>query len=282
MKKITAFLLLLMTFITTEGSAYSQNPQNPLFRKWIITFNGEEEKSLKHYNPIILEPEQHPPLTPLKVLKKTLLGYLSLGEVCTTRPYFEKAKEAGVLIGPNPHYPGSWFVDIRNPAWRTLLLQEIIPTILEQGFNGLALDTLDISLHLEQNNRAFLGMMPAAIELIYSIHETFPEISLLLQRAYPLLNQVGGYLDYALGESVLTTYNTATHSYAYIARAEYEWQVRQLHAAQSRHPNLTVLTLDYWNPEDAQTIAKIYGTQRQNGFRPYVATPNLMQVVAEP
>jgi hypothetical protein len=43
-----------------------------------------------------------------------------------------------------------------------------------------------------------------------------------------------------------------------------------------------VFTLDYWNPEDAAGIRRIYRTERANGFHPYVATIKLDRIVREP
>jgi endo-alpha-1,4-polygalactosaminidase (GH114 family) len=55
-----------------------------------------------------------------------------------------------------------------------------------------------------------------------------------------------------------------------------------LQGERRKHPALRVYTLDYWDPADTASIARIYATQRANGFVPYVATTALDRIVAEP
>ena len=59
-------------------------------------------------------------------------------------------------------------------------------------------------------------------------------------------------------------------------------QVEILQGAARRQPNLKVLTLDYWDPADADGIASLYRSARSAGFVSYVATIELDRLVAEP
>jgi polysaccharide biosynthesis protein PelA len=283
MKKL---LLLLLTLSALLDRAFA-NPtcqQNSLYCNWISYYNNQAAPAeFRNYNPLVLDADRHPDLTPLRSMGKTLLGYVSLGEVSTTRSYFTEAQNAKLLIAPNPNYPGSWYVDIRQPAWTNLMIQKVIPSILKQGFQGLLLDTLDIPIYLEQvNNPAYIGMTQAAIDLVIAIRTAFPQIPLMLDRAYPILNEVGSYINFALGESVLTTYNFSTNLYYYLTLAEYTSQVTYLQKAQAAYPHLVVMSLDYWNPADPATVRKIYHAERKNGFRPYVSTISLHQITPEP
>ncbi len=86
----------------------------------------------------------------------------------------------------------------------------------------------------------------------------------------------------ALGESVFADYDFDNKTYRLVEPALYAGQVATLKAAKARFPNLRVMTLDYWNPEDAAGVARIYAEQRRNGFNPYVGTIDLDQIVWEP
>src|SRR3546814_1977742 len=68
---------------------------------------------------------------------------MSLGEMESWRPDFAAVKASGVLLDENPHWPGSYFVDIRNPAWQKRILDTLAPAVWTQGFHGFFLDTLD-------------------------------------------------------------------------------------------------------------------------------------------
>jgi hypothetical protein len=155
--------------------------------------------------------------------------------------------------------------------------------MIRKGFDGLMLDTVDSAIQLEREQpEQFPGMEDAAVRIIRSLDRHFPDTELILNRGYEVLPRVAGVIDYALGESVYTDYDFETDSYARRSDAEYRWQVDQLKAAMNAHPNLQALTLDYWPPEDTQTIREIYRVQRANGFWPYVATVDLQSVVPEP
>src|SRR3546814_17068918 len=75
---------------------------------------------------------------------------MSLGEMESWRPDFAAVKASGVLLDENPHWPGSYFVDIRNPAWQKRILDTLAPAVWAQGFHGFFLDTLDNPGHLER------------------------------------------------------------------------------------------------------------------------------------
>ena len=93
---------------------------------------------------LVLEPDHqwHP-----RVLRRSgqkVLAYLSLGEIHKTRPYYAAlAARVGVLASPNPRWPDAVAVDPGAPAWWGVVLEEVVPQILAQGYDGLFLDTLD-------------------------------------------------------------------------------------------------------------------------------------------
>src|SRR3546814_14718850 len=82
---------------------------------------------------------------------------MSLGEMESWRPDFAAVKASGVLLDENPHWPGSYFVDIRNPAWQKRILDTLAPAVWTQGFHGFFLDTLDDPGHRSDERRAGKG-----------------------------------------------------------------------------------------------------------------------------
>jgi hypothetical protein len=154
--------------------------------------------------------------------------------------------------------------------------------ILRRGFDGIFLDTLDDPIHLEdvqpQKNK---GMTAAAAQLVRAIRRHYPDIPIMMNRAYRLLPEVEGDIDMELGESVYADYDFGKKAYRRVDKGDYEQQVRWLKEAQNRRPALRVMTLDYWNPADAPGIRQIYAVERANGFLPYVATVELDKIVTE-
>ena len=252
--------------------------------RWAAFYAQEAPaESLAGFDILVFDSDGHPPLAPLAAQGKILLGYLSVGEVASYRSYYGSVRAQGLLVGENSTWKGSYFVDLRDPRWSRRVLDELIPAILQRGFSGIFLDTLDDAGHLERMNpRAYRGMTAAAAALVRAIRAKYPSIKIMLNRGYELLPSVERSIDYALGESVYADYDFGTKRYDLVPHATYEQQVRLLQAAAQRSPRLTVFTLDYWDPADVAGVARIYAEQRKNGFHPYVATVELDRVVPEP
>jgi uncharacterized protein (TIGR01370 family) len=231
------------------------------------------------YNVVVFDSDHHPPVPPLLDSKRQVLGYLSLGEVARSRPYYDEVRQEGILLAENPQWPGSFGVDIRDPRWRHRVITQLVPGILAQGFRGVFLDTLDRALAQESANP---GMTAAAVEMVKELRQAFPSAILMVNRAYGILPEVAGVIDIELGESTFTTYDFANKTSHFGPSDVYKEQVRVLKQAESTNPKLRVFTLDYWDPNDLKGIQKIYKVQRANGFVPYVATIGLDRILEEP
>ena len=214
---------------------------------------------------------------------KTVLAYVSLGQAEEHRHYFAKARNQGVLLHEDPRWPGARFVDVRNFRWTDLLLNERIPGIVAEGFDGLFLDTLDAAMGLETLDPIEYGGMTAACAyLVRRIREQYPQLRIMLNRSYELLPIVDEYIDMVLGESIFSEYDFVRRQYVRKSDTEYAREAKILLDAKQRRPKLLVMTLDYWDPQDKPFIAAIYKLQRSRGFHPYVATVKLNQLIAEP
>jgi hypothetical protein len=103
----------------------------------------------------------------------------------------------------------------------------------------------------------------------------------MINRGYAVLPHIPGEFDYLLGESVRTTFDPNSDRYHRRTQQDIEWQRTRMLEARDRDPNLQLFTLDYWDPNDRAGLADLYAEARADGFVPYVATPDLMQIVAE-
>ncbi|WPZ33483.1 endo alpha-1,4 polygalactosaminidase [Thalassobaculum sp. OXR-137] len=225
----------------------------------------------------------HPPIEPLTDAGKSVFGYISLGEMNRERAEFARLQDWGILGEENPNWTGSHFIDVRDTRWVAMVIEEMVPAILQRGFQGLFLDTLDNPVELERRDPvANAGMTRAAARLVKALKLHWPEVPIILNRGYGLLDQVGSDIDHVLGESVYADYDFASKTYQKVPEPLYLEQVDILKRAMAKNPDLSVLTLDYWDPADRETVAEIYRVQRANGFSPYVATIELDRIVPAP
>jgi len=252
--------------------------------RWLVYYSNKEPvTAFRPYSQLIFDNRYHPPLPPLLKMGKRIAGYLSIGEASPDYTYFGALKAEGLLMRPSPTWEGNSYIDIRKPQWRSRLLEEIIPGILAAGFDGLFLDTLDSPLYMEETEAAvYGGMSAAAAGIIKAIREAHPRVTLIMNRAYRLLDAVSATIDVVLGESVFGTYDFSEKKYRLVDDAGYRRQVQMLQEAVRRRPALRVYTLDYCEPSDRDGIARIYREERANGFSPYVCSIDLTQVVPEP
>ncbi len=252
--------------------------------KWLAYYSDEAAPgAFADYHLLVFDSESHPPISPLVDAGTTILGYISLGEVERYRSYFSTVHAEGILLDENPNWPGSYFVDLRSALWRDRVLDHLIPEILDSGFHGLFLDTLDNAAYLESTDAVrFRGMTSSSAKLVAEIRGRFPSIRIMMNRAYAILPEVADYIDMELAESCFTDFDFSSKQYRRVPDEEYQRQVQLLQGIRTRHPGLEIFTLDYWDPSDDEGIRTIYGEQESNGFNPYVATVELDRIVPRP
>ena len=270
--------IVVIGLLSSELEAFAQD------LPWAVYYaDSATPGTFDDYDLLILDSDFEDPLEPLADSGKTLLGYLSIGEANQQRTYFDELAAEGILLQENQNWRGSYFIDVRDPRWRNRVIEDLIPILLDRGFDGVFLDTADNAAHLERvDPETFRGMTFAMGRMVAEIRRHFPSIQIALNRGFELLGQVAGHIDLVLGESMLTDYDFQDRSYKLVPDTLYEEQVDWLRAAKRRQPGLVVLTLDYWDPADMEGIANIYELQRRNGFNPYVATIELNRIVKEP
>jgi polysaccharide biosynthesis protein PelA len=251
---------------------------------WVVCYSGNASPEEFHsFHLVVLDSDSHPSLDLLGRRGRDLLGYLSLGEIESHRTYFEAAKAEGLLLGESPAWPGSFYVDFRDARWRQRVIEQLVPSILASGFNGIFLDTLDDAAALERGNpQKYRGMIAAAADLVRGLRQAFPQIRIMVNRGYDLLPQIAPLIDFVLGESVYTTYDAQHKAYVRVAPSQYHQQVGLMRQALQWNRSLRICSLDYWDPSDRKEIRHIYQVERANGFAPYVATRELDRIVQAP
>ena len=276
--RLVCLIIVLLLFVPVISWADSP------FLKYAVYYSDTEDiEAFEPYDLLVFDSQYHPPLDQLNEDGKTLLGYISLGEVEKHRRYYRDVRKEGILLQENKFWKGSYFVDVRSYKWKNRVIKDLIPAILAKGFDGIFLDTLDNPGELERIDPIeYSGMVRAAVLLVKEIRQHFPDITIMMNRGYELLPYVSSYIDMEMGESIYADYNFDTKSNELVDEKLYNYQVEKLKMAQIINEDLKIVTLDYWDISDSDGVAKIYEEQRKNGFSPYVATIDLDVLVAEP
>ncbi|MDE3037273.1 MAG: endo alpha-1,4 polygalactosaminidase [Pseudomonadota bacterium] len=250
--------------------------------RWAAYYgNVFPDSAFAPYDIIVFDRASHPPLAPLKEEGKILLGYVSLGEAETSRSDYQNIVNDDLVLDTGPHWTGNPIIDTRKSKWASYMLNTLIPSITSQGFDGIMLDTTDSLIAVETMNPRYAGLTQAAALIIKDIHARYPHLVIMLNRGFEILPQVEHDINYVLAESIYT-YWTGTGKPKMVDPHVYQSIAESLKKVQSESPQLKVVTVDYWPPDDRKTIRRIYAAQRAEEFIPYVTTPDLQALTPEP
>lgn len=202
------------------------------------------------------------------------LGYLSVGEADPRRDYWNEVRGAPFLVEPDPSWPDNVRVDVRDPRWQGVLLDQEIPRLLAMGFDGLMLDTIDTAPYLEAKDRVrFAGMRAALRDLLGAIRQRFPKAPLVANGTEALVD-AAPFVDGFVIEGVFATYDFGRRLYRETTPDERTWKLTQIDQALAvaRRP---VFTIEYADVGDAALSAWAAAQSEHRGFRPYVTVKDL-------
>ncbi len=228
---------------------------------------------------VVLDAHRHPALKHNHKGRPVLLAYLSVGEVNTKSALWPDAKEKSFLVKRNDFWD-SWLVDIRDPAWQSLLFDKAIPPIFEKKFDGLFLDTFDSSLSLQrgEGKEAYQGTAEALVHIVKKMKESNPLKLIAVNRGLPVLPAIAAHIDFVIIEDLYSYYAGADKGYITVDLNTRKILLEETQKGLEINPQLIVLTLDYAAADQYHLAEKAISLSRKKGFIPYVSTYKLDQV----
>lgn len=278
------FVLCLTLFMTAFWGCTAKHRSrgrltNLRLANWVCVYNRDAApEDIQKFDLAVLDADTHPDLSILQRSRTLLIGYVSLGEAAEYRSYWPQVAGKPWLLSKNPNWD-SYFVDVRAEEWHRLLTEQVIPEILEQGFDGLFLDTIDTAEYLEKYHSTgrYPGAQAAMVRLIRQIRQEFPEIFIIGNRGFSLLNKTARWLDGIVAESVFTTIDFEQDTVRLRTPDEYARDIALLKRAK-KELRLEVLTLDYVPPEEPHEIQAVIARSKELGFQPYISTKELDKI----
>jgi uncharacterized protein (TIGR01370 family) len=281
-KSVTLLILLtaalLEFFGCSAGGSLRRRSQLRKINSWVCVYSKDASPTdIRKFDLAILDADMHPELMTLKG-NTLMMGYVSLAEVTDNRWFWPEISAKSWVLDKNTSW-NSWFVDVRSPEWHEMVLNRIIPAILEQGFDGLFLDTVDNAEYLERYHPAknYPGSEEAMVQLIKKIRKKYPDIYIIANRGYAILDRIGGVLDALVAESTFAIWDTEAKRSRILNSVEFEITVKNLKATQARF-KLPILSLDYVEYANPVAIERILSRSRECGFIPYISTPDLFKI----
>ncbi len=202
------------------------------------------------------------------------LAYLSVGEADRQKSYWASIQGRPFLVEVDPNWPDNVRVDIRDADWQRLLLDQEVPRLLERGFQGLMLDTIDAVSYLEAKDPVrFAGSREALRAWLSKLRRRYPDIVVLVNGS-EALSDAGPFVDGYIVEGVFATYDFGRRDYRATTAAERSWKLAQIERAQgvARHP---VFAIEYASVGDIALGQWAAREAASRGFRPYVTVKDI-------
>ncbi len=249
MKTLKTSLFTLLTLLTgVEGASWEFSGMGFYYGSHVPV------DELSQFEWVILEPA-HVDREQLKIFKErgsVPISYLSLGEVNSKRAFRAQLPKE-LYLDKNSAWE-SHVVDLSHPEWRTFILSMRIPELLQKGFQGIFLDTLD-SYKLSSLSKKQQAFQQQALEqLILSIRKKFPKLKIVLNRGFELLPKVGKHVDGLVAESLFRGYNLKKKKYQAVTAGNRIWLKNQLLSAKRKF-GFPVCAIDYV-PSDQRELAR--------------------------
>ncbi len=232
---------------------------------------------MNKFDMVILDSDNHPPLEDLE-RTVTRIAYVSLGEAEDYRFYWNKIKDQAWVLEENPDWQGNYYVDVRALDWHSLIIRELIPKIIAQGFDGIMLDTIDMAQMLEEKDpQKFTGASSAMVQLIKKIHQQYPHLLLISNNGFGLLKQIAPFLNGVLVEDITMTIDFVHNDYVEVPQQDREYKIKILREIMHDF-HLPVFSIDYVASQNQELVQRCLKQARQLGFKPYVAEKKLSRI----
>ncbi|NJE03042.1 hypothetical protein E3E27_02640 [Thermococcus sp. MV11] len=225
-KFFVLLVLICFSIFTTRVSAS--------FAVYYGQIGPSEFPELDSFDIIILSPTVNSTYVSELSANHTVVGYVSLATIGGWEPWAKNLPE-GLLIGENQNWDEG-VVDFSSPEWERIILEEAVPYILSQGFDGVFLDNLDyVDLYPEKKD--------AMVNLVRAIRERYPDITIIANRGFSIAEEIAPYVDYVLLEDFVTYYNFSIDRYEVFDDSELQWEFDQIQKLKSL--NISILALSY-------------------------------------
>lgn len=132
--------------------------------------------------------------------EKLLVSYLAIGQAEEYRYYYKDDWGVGNpdwIVYPDMYWAGDYYVRYWDPEWRQILMgtaQSRVDRLIEAGFDGVYLDTIDGYTFFEDTNPNAIDEMQALVQDIANYaraKSNNPDFGVFVQNAEELIEVVG-------------------------------------------------------------------------------------------
>jgi len=270
MHRTPVVLLVLLLICVAQNATASVLPSARFSIALYYAVNPPLDE-LKAFDVVVVDPDAVG-IQPEKYKSKhsELFAYISVGEADPQRQFYKQIRPEW-LIGDNPAWK-SKLVDLANPAWRSFFLEQVVEPLWAAGYRGFFLDTLDSFLLVKDANR-HAALEAGLVEIIRGIKQRHPELRLILNRGFEVLDRVQDVAFAIAAESLFQKFDPVTGTYSEVKEHDRQWLLGKFAAVQKA--GLPVIAIDYVAPKDRDLARKTAEKIKLLGFIPWVTDKDL-------
>ncbi len=268
------FLVLLLVAVTSAPAlaAAPFKPKSFALALGMSTSEQSTTSALSEFDLVVVDGETTS-ADEISLLKRDgalVIGYVSVGTIERDRPWFTKSKKYRLDYWGDW---GEWYANVNKSGFRKIIANEVAPSMLSKGFDGLFLDNVDmIASHRKQTP----GMKKLVGKLsdLTSSHNSV----LYAQNGDDVIKPFIPMLDGWNREDVTSTYNFEKHRYEKTGRADHRQATKTIQKLKRK--GLVVTTTDYVAASDQATMDLAVGHSCSIGAIPFVSDSNLTRIPA--
>ena len=234
--RLIKFFMLLSGLNLLSGSCAAQKLNSDA--KLLFTYGDFYPEKTSGYDIIVLEGAHFDSgdVSILKKQNKTVLGYISLGEVNEAVAHFPELKDK--TLGKNDLW-NSHILDMEDAKTRAALMS-IIDRNLEKGLDGMFLDNID--------NYTQFGPTPNKIRFLVSFLQEvklkYPNIVLMQNAGISILKDTAPFIDLIAKESIATNYSFTANKYQLRKEEVFQELAGELQQAQKEF-DIPIILIEY-------------------------------------
>jgi len=197
-------------------------------------------------------------------------AYVSVGEYDGTKADIDNAGLRKAVTSVRNDSWDSQVMDLTSPAWRDHLLGRA-KALQADGYDGLFLDTLDSFQLLPQASRE--AQRVALASFLRELHQRQPTLKLFFNRGFEVLPELDGVAAAVAFESLYAGWDAAAKRYRPVPEADRQWLLGELQPLRAK--GIPLVAIDYLPPERREEARKLAKRLRDEGYIPFIGTPEL-------
>ena len=235
---------------------------------------------LRLYDVSIISPDAEADLTEGHKLGHQFYSYLSIGEVASDAPYREKAISRKIPFFGKNEFWQSDLVDLSHPDWTQFVI-ELAGVAVQKHFDGFFLDTVDtVDLLIQKYPDRAEVFRLGLIGLVKKLRAAYPDKKIIVNRGFPVIDQLVGIVDGMLIESVFQTFDGTKKTYVAVVPSTTDELLRRIQKV--KDAGFAIYVLDYVDPGNLALARETAGRIEGLGYHALITTIELQGRVLAP